>query len=64
MVAFWIDRVGGPMSKETPKDDPRQRTDEGSHSQTKEPWKGNPEKEQRNDTVELDLEKWQKSNTH
>jgi hypothetical protein len=52
------------MSKESPKNDPRQRTDEGSHSQTKEPWKGNPEREQRNDSVELDLEKWQKSNTH
>jgi hypothetical protein len=34
------------MSKETPKDDPRQRTDWGSHSQTDKPWKGPPEKEQ------------------
>jgi hypothetical protein len=52
------------MSKETSKDDPRQQTDERSHSQTDKPWKGNPEKEQRNDGAELDLEKWQKSNTH
>ena len=35
------------MSKETPKDDPRQRSDQGSHKQTDKPWKGNPEKEQR-----------------
>ena len=52
------------MSKETPKDDPRQRTDEGSHAQTKQPWKGNPEKEQRNDGAEIDLEEWHKSSTH
>jgi hypothetical protein len=31
------------MSKETPKDDPRQRNDEGSIKQTDQPWKGNPE---------------------
>ena len=35
------------MSKETPKDDPRQKSDHGSHAQTDKPWKGNPEKEQR-----------------
>jgi len=52
------------MSKATLKEDHRQRTDGGSHSQTEKPWKGNPEKEQRNDDAELDLEKWQKSNTH
>jgi hypothetical protein len=52
------------MSKESPKDDPRQRTDGGSHSQTNKPWKGNPEKEQRNDDSALDLEKWHNSNTH
>jgi len=45
------------MSKENPKDDPRQKSDQGSHRQTDKPWKGNPEKEQRNkDTI--DLEKW------
>jgi hypothetical protein len=52
------------MSKETPKDDPRQRTDRGSHSQTKEPWKGNPEKEQQTGGPNHDLEKWQESDTH
>ena len=52
------------MSKETPKNDPRQRTDSESHAQTDKPWKGNPEKEQRNDDPKLDLEKWQKSSTH
>jgi hypothetical protein len=52
------------MSKETPKTDPRQRTDQGSHKQTDEPWKGNPEKEQNNGDAKIDLEKWQKSSTH
>jgi hypothetical protein len=52
------------MSKETPKDDPRQQTDEGSLSQTDKPWKGNPEKEQRNDDTKIDLEKWHGTNTH
>jgi hypothetical protein len=55
---------GGFMSKETPADDPRQKTDEGSLRQTDKPWKGNPEREQRNDDAKIDLEKWQKSNTH
>jgi len=31
---------GIPMSKETPKDDPRQKSDQGSHKQTDKPWKG------------------------
>lgn len=52
------------MSKETSKDNPRQRTDLGSHSQTDEPWSGNPEKEQRNDDFKPDLERWQESDTH
>jgi len=52
------------MSKETPKDDPRLRNDQDSHKQTDKPWKGNPEKEQRNDNADLDLEKWHKSSTH
>ena len=51
------------MSKETPKDDPRQQVDEATHKQTDKPWKGNPEKEQRNE-AKLDLENWQKTNTH
>ena len=51
------------MSKETPKDDPRQKSDQGSHKQADKPWKGNPEKEQRND-AEINLEKWHETNTH
>ncbi len=52
------------MSKETPKDDPRQQTDEGSPKQTDKPWKGNPEKEQRSQVKKSDLERWQRSDTH
>ena len=52
------------MSKETPKDDPRQRTDEGSLTQTDTPWKGNPEKEQRSGVSKEDLKRWQDSDTH
>ena len=52
------------MSKEAPKDDPRQRSDQGSHKQTEKPWEGNPEKEQRNSDADLDLEKWHRTNTH
>jgi hypothetical protein len=52
------------MSKETPNDDPRQRTDKGSHAQTDQPWKGNPEKEQRSGTKKSDPDKWQETNTH
>ncbi|QPF83913.1 hypothetical protein IC762_30335 [Bradyrhizobium genosp. L] len=51
------------MSKETPKDDPRQQVDKAIHRQTDEPWKGNPEKEQRNE-ADIDLEKWHRTNTH
>ncbi|MBR1208902.1 MULTISPECIES: hypothetical protein [unclassified Bradyrhizobium] len=51
------------MSKEKPKDDPRQGSDKASHKQTDKPWEGNPEKEQRNDS-EIDLEKWHRTNTH
>jgi hypothetical protein len=32
--------------------------------QTDQPWKGNPEKEQRNGDEKLDLEKWHETNTH
>jgi hypothetical protein len=52
------------MSKETPKDDPRQRNDEGSIKQTNQPWNGNPEKEQRSSVKTSDLEKWQRSDMH
>lgn len=40
------------------------RTDWGSHAQTREPWKGNPEKEQRSPDRKHDLEKWQRTRTH
>jgi hypothetical protein len=53
----------GPMSKEPPKEDPRQHSDQATHRQTDKPWKGNPEKEQRNKD-KIDLEKWQETNTH
>ena len=43
------------MSKVKPKDDPRQEADQSSHKQVDKPWKGNPEKEQRNE-AEIDLE--------
>ena len=52
------------MSKETPKDDPRQQTDDGSLSQTDQPWTGNPEKEQRPGTKKSDPDLWQETNTH
>ena len=52
------------MSKETPKDDPRKQSDDGSLKQTDQPWKGNPEKEQRSGVKKSDLEKWQRSDTH
>ncbi|MBU6462299.1 MAG: hypothetical protein KGK01_10140 [Bradyrhizobium sp.] len=52
------------MSKETPKDDPRQRTDKGFTAQTDRPWKGNPEKERKGGAGKEDLEKWQRSDTH
>lgn len=53
------------MSKERPTDDPRTRTDKGTISQTDEPWKGNPEKDQRNEQdAKFDLEKWHDTKTH
>jgi hypothetical protein len=52
------------MSKEKPNDDPRQETDRENTKQTDQPWKGQVENEQKNEGTEIDLEKWQKSNTH
>jgi hypothetical protein len=52
------------MTKETPKDDPRERTDWGSDKQTDKPWKGNPETEQRSGTKKSDPDLWQETNTH
>ena len=51
------------MSKETPKDDPRKKTDPETFKQTEEPWKGNPEKEQPQGSKH-DLEKWNRTSTH
>ena len=51
------------MSKESPKDDPRQKTNQGSHKQTEKPWKGNPETERRSD-AKIDIEKSHETNTH
>ncbi|WP_375158892.1 hypothetical protein [Bradyrhizobium sp. RDT46] len=51
--------------RETPADDPRQQTDMPTHRQTDQPWQGNPEKDQIDPKrPPIDLEKWQKSNTH
>lgn len=50
--------------RETLVDDPGEKTDWPTTKQTDEPWKGNPEKEQRNDGATIDLEKWQETNTH
>lgn len=51
------------MSKETPKDDPRQESDWGSMKQTDKPCAEKPEKEQRSEAAK-DLEQWAESNTH
>ncbi|QPF95439.1 hypothetical protein [Bradyrhizobium commune] len=60
---FYLQYTGANMSQETPKDDPRQRADQKTHKQTDKPWRGNPEQEQRNE-ADVDLENWQKTNTH
>jgi hypothetical protein len=52
------------MSKDTPKDDPRQATDSKNTKQTDQPWKGPVEKEQKRTGPPPDLEKWQETNTH
>lgn len=52
------------MSKEMPKDDPREATDKKSMKQTDKPWNGPVEKEQKRTGPPPDLEKWQKSDTH
>ena len=51
--------------REAPDDDPRQQTDWPSTKQTDKAWKGNPENEQISpNRPDIDLEEWQKSNTH
>jgi hypothetical protein len=52
------------MSEEHPADAHRRRTDLGGHSQTDQPWKGNPEKEQKPGTKKPDPDQWQETNTH
>jgi hypothetical protein len=55
------------MSKETPKDHPREKTDWKPYPATDEPWKQNAQKTQNQDgfdTPKPDLEKWQETNTH
>lgn len=53
------------MTKKKPvTPDPGEPSDWGSHAQTNEPWKGNPEKDQRPGTKKPDLEKWHESSTH
>jgi hypothetical protein len=54
----------GDDPRETPLDDPRQKTDWPNTKQTDEPWKGPTEKEQRNDDGHVDIEKWHRTNTH
>jgi hypothetical protein len=52
------------MSKETPKDGPRQQSDWATSKQTDKPWERNPEKEQRSGTKKSDPDQWQETNTH
>ena len=50
--------------RETALNDPRQETDWPNTKQMDQPWKGKVEKEQQNKDSDIDLEKWQQSNTH
>lgn len=54
------------MSKETPKDNPRERTDWPAYKGTDEPWKKPGQASQNPDEKqgEIDLEKWHRTNTH
>jgi hypothetical protein len=52
------------MSRETPKDDPRQATDWENTPQTNERWKWPVEKEQKRTGPSPDLKKWQATDTH
>jgi hypothetical protein len=66
-VAIWHSGKATDQAEpaETPLDDPRQQTDWPNTKQTDEPWKGNPEKDQLDPKrPDIDLEKWQESNTH
>jgi hypothetical protein len=48
----------------TPADDPRQKSNGDPLKQTDKPWKGPPEKEQKQSDHTPDLEKWQETHTH
>jgi hypothetical protein len=51
--------------RETQLDDPRQQTDRPTQKQTDQPWKANVEKDQLDpNRPDIDLERWQESNTH
>lgn len=52
------------MSRETPTNDPREKTDKSSFKQTNEPWKRPAEKEQATSVRKSDLEKWRETDTH
>jgi hypothetical protein len=53
------------MDQETPKDDPREKSDWKPTKQTDKPWEGVPEKEQFDpDRRKPDLEKWKQTDTH
>jgi hypothetical protein len=52
------------MSAETPKDDPREASDQKSAKQTDKPWEGVPEKEQFDpDRPKPDIDKWNETHT-
>jgi hypothetical protein len=62
--ARWARSHKTKIPAKTPLDDPRKKTDWPNTKQTDEPWKGQVEKEQRNDDTKIDLEKWHRTNTH
>jgi len=68
MITKKNDPPGKEPHQEDPRenalDDPRRKTDWPNTKQTDEPWKGFPEKEQRNDDTKIDLEKWHRTSTH
>jgi hypothetical protein len=52
------------MSKQPPFDNFEQQTERGSHAQTRKPWEGNPEPEQRSATKRSGPDKWKETDTH
>jgi hypothetical protein len=65
-VGLWLSKEPqDQVPRETPLDDPRQKTDWPNTKQSDEPWRGNPETGQLSpDRPKPDLEKGQESNTH